>query len=297
VRIAQKESSRRAFISFVDDSANTVDVMYPSWSSSKEQEEEGVPAKKVQKLLPFETDAAARASESDRLRDTFYPAANALKEEGNQLFKLKDYEAAHERYSTIAKGFHARPRKAGEAILVAGDADAGELRMDTVTSVDAEGNCELNSGEEVPMTTTLLVYDQLLPLQTAAYMNRARCRQNLGLHREAAQDLTTVLSLWGAAPRRMLEADPEMKEAEGKGLYTARYLRAKSRLARGMLRQAAFDVNTALKLEPPDAMKKQLRQLKMEVQAHQDEFRRANGPLAKELAILKNSLGAQLNGS
>merc|ERR1719265_1563790 len=51
-------------------------------------------------------------------------------------------------------------------------------------------------------------------------MNRARCYQNLGMDKEAAQDLTTVIALWGAANKRMLEADPEMKEAEVKGMYT-----------------------------------------------------------------------------
>eukprot|EP00439_Symbiodinium_sp_Y106_P084004 s1880_g24.t1 len=98
----------------------------------------------------------------------------------------------------------------------------------------------------------LPVCQELLPLHTSLYMNRARCRQNLGRHEEASQDgasqqsgyfkdLSAVLGLWQAVDKRMLQADPEMKEAELKGLYTAEYLRARSRLARGLSRSAAQD--------------------------------------------------------
>lgn len=136
----------------------------------------------------------------------------------------------------------------------------------------------------------LPVFQELLPLQTSLHMNRARCFQMLGLHREAAQDLTTVLGLWRAADRRMLEADAEMREAATKGVYTAEYLRARSRLARGLARQAATDVREALARKPPAATEKQLRQLRVEVQAAQEKQRQVNGPLAKELAKLVISL-------
>merc|ERR1712164_119395 len=113
-------------------------------------------------------------------------------------------------------------------------------------SADAEGTCELLDGSEISANTTMPVFQELLPLQTAAHMNRARCLQSLGCHSQAAQDLTVVLALWDAADKRMMEADPEMKEAAAKGLYTAQYLRAKSRLARGFAKQAAADVRDAL---------------------------------------------------
>jgi len=82
----------------------------------------------------------------------------------------------------------------------------------------------------------------------------------------------------------MLEADPEMKEAEVKGLYTAEYLRARTRLVRGFVKQAAADVRNALARKPPAATEKQLKQLKAEVQKAQEEYKRLNGPFVKELA-------------
>lgn len=278
VRVVKEDKARRAIISFVDDDAKTVDVMYPKWGGG-EDDEEGVPAKKVQKLMPFEEVGAATVDKEESV----YKVASAYKEEGNQLFKLKDYEAAHEKYSAMVVAFCSRPRSRGQQVLVAAGEKA-ELEGAMVISIDTTGECELSNGAEVPAAATVPVYQELLPLQTAAHMNRARCRQNLGLHREAAQDLTTVLGLWSSADRRMMEADPEMKDAAAKGRYTAQYLRAKSRLARGRARTAAADVKGGLACDPPVAMAKQLRLLKTEVQAAQEEHRRVNGPLTKELA-------------
>eukprot|EP00927_Polykrikos_kofoidii_P042049 TRINITY_DN3591_c0_g1_i1.p1 TRINITY_DN3591_c0_g1~~TRINITY_DN3591_c0_g1_i1.p1 ORF type:complete len:969 (-),score=202.03 TRINITY_DN3591_c0_g1_i1:373-3279(-) len=292
VRVVGQDRARRAIISVVDEDKKTVDVMYPLLRGG-EDEEEGVPAKKIQKLMPFEVDVEARAAEEAKFKENLYATASTAKEEGNQLFKLKDYEAAHERYAAIVAAFCSRPVKQGDAVLVkATKGDCQELEVANVLSVDAEGNCELSTRDSEVSTSSLLpVFDQLLPLQTAAHMNRARCRQNLGLHAEASQDLTVVLALWAAAPRRMLEADPEMKEAEVKGLYTAHYLRAKSRLARGFTRQAGADIKAALAREPPAPMAKQLKQLKAEVQAAQEENRKVNGPVVKELAKMRIMLG------
>eukprot|EP00928_Gymnodinium_smaydae_P054249 TRINITY_DN3805_c0_g1_i5.p1 TRINITY_DN3805_c0_g1~~TRINITY_DN3805_c0_g1_i5.p1 ORF type:complete len:740 (-),score=149.65 TRINITY_DN3805_c0_g1_i5:214-2433(-) len=289
VRVTREDRTRRAIISITDDDSKTVDVIYPHWSG-KEEEEDNVPLKKVQKLMPFETDAEARAQEPELFRQSLYKTASNVKEQGNQLFKLKDFEAAHERYAAIVAAFAARPVSRGQCVLVAATGTTRELRAQSVVGVDAEGLCELADGREVPVADVLPVVSELLPLHTAAYMNRARCRQNLGMHQEAAQDLTAVLGLWAAADKRMMEADPEMKEAEAKGQYTALYLRAKSRLARGLARQAAADVKAALAREPPAPMAKQLKQLKAEVVAAQEEHRRVNGPLAKELAKLVISI-------
>merc|ERR1719478_856995 len=63
VRVVKQDRSRRATISFVDEDAGTVDVMY-STSASGPEEEEGLPTKTIQALLPFElapkTDEVAR---------------------------------------------------------------------------------------------------------------------------------------------------------------------------------------------------------------------------------------------
>jgi len=286
VRVVKPDRSRRAIISFVDEDDGLVDVMYPKWGGG-EEEEEGLKKKLIQKMLDFElAGGAARNSNDPAFKDSFFKTASAVKEEGNQLFKLKDFEAAHERYTVGVEAFAKRPLSQGQQVLAVRQNGGGkaELLTTSVSSVDAEGNCELRSGDEVPASSLLPIVPELLPLQTSLHMNRARCRQNLGMHLEAAQDLTAVLALWGAADRRMLEADLEMKEAEAKGLYTAEYLRARSRLALGLVKQAATDVKEALARNPPAGTVKQLRELRVEVQAAQEKYRQVNGPLAKELA-------------
>jgi tetratricopeptide (TPR) repeat protein len=287
VRVVRPDLARRATLSFVEDGAGTVEVMYLKREGG-EEEEDSVPAKTLRKLLDFE-EVSTSADEFAAFRENLFKAASAAKEEGNQLFKLKDYDAAIERYSTIICGFASRPRTQGSVVLVR---SGNRLKTVTVTSVDRDdGTCSLSDGSEISPGAALPVLSELLPLHTAAYMNRARCRQNLGLHLEAVQDLSLVLGLWTAADPRMLQADPEMLEASAKGCYTAQYLRARSAMACGYVKLAATDVKEALAQNPPAATVKQLRQLKGEVQVVQEEHRRVNGPLSKELARLKIALG------
>ncbi|CAJ1405334.1 unnamed protein product [Effrenium voratum] len=289
VRIVRPDRARRAMITFVDEDAQTVDVLYPKpkGCEKQEDEEEGVAVKLVQALQDFEQSGPILSE------DSLYKAASAAKEQGNQLFKLKDFEAAAEFYSAGIAGFAQRPIAQGEQVLMKNqdtEKVKGGLTRSTVLSMDAEGSCEMMNGQEAPASELLPVCQELLPLHTSLYMNRARCRQNLGQHKEAAQDLTAVLGLWEAADKRLLQADPEMKEAQEKGLYTAEYLRARSRLARGLSKAAAQDVKEALVRSPPAATVKQLKQLKVEVTAAQEKQRQVNGPLAKELAKLVISL-------
>merc|ERR1712137_1103085 len=240
----------------------------------------------IQKLLDFELEQLGASAQRERFSGSaFFKTATAVKEQGNALYKLKDYDAAAEQYTYVINAFGGRPISRGQEVLVVTkDSEKPELVYTTVSSIDAEGCVELSNGAEATTATILPVVQELLPLQTSVFMNRARCRQAIGLHKEAAQDLTTVLGLWRAANKRMLEADLEMKEAEAKGMYTARYLRARSRLALGLVKQAAADVKDALACNPPAATVKQLRQLKTEVQAAQEKYRQVNGPIAKELA-------------
>jgi len=292
VRVNRGDRSQRALVSYVDDDAHTVDVMYPL-ASGGDEEEEGLPRKKIQKLLDFELEAASEASLAAKFKESLFQTATTIKDQGNQLFKLKDYDAAAERYFAVIEAFRTSSRSQGQKVLHVTDIEGKQsLATSIVMSVDRDGvACELSSGVEVAMSSTLPVFAELLPLQTSVHMNRARCLQNLDRHRDAAQDLTVVLALWRAADKRMLDADPEMKEAESKGLYTAMYLRAKARLARGLLRQASQDIKDALALSPPQATVKQLRELKTEVQKAQEEYRRVNAPLSKELAKVKIALG------
>eukprot|EP00913_Durusdinium_trenchii_P001818 g1685.t1 len=203
------------------------------------------------------------------VEDTVFKFGSAAKENGNLLFTMKDFEAAAEFYSSGIAKFASRNIQRGDQVLVRQAKTT--LIQSTVLSLDAEGLCELSNGCEVPATELLPICQELLPLHTSLYMNRARCRQNLGRHKEASQDLTAVLGLWSAADKRLLQADPEMKEAEEKGLT---------------------DVKDALARNPPAATVKQLKQLKAEVQAAQEKQRQLNGPLAKELAKLVISLRA-----
>lgn len=285
VRVIKADRARRAIVTFCDEDAGTVDVMYPKWGGG-EEEEEGVKKKAVQKLLDFElATGLLKDGNAQAFKDNFFKAVSAVKEEGNQLFKLKDCEAAHERYSVGIDAFCKRPCSQGQQVLaISRRNNVPQLVSSSVASRDAEGTCELRSGDEVPASDLLPVMQELLPLQTSLFMNRARCRQNLELHMEAVQDLTAVLALWQTCDRRMLEADPEMKEAEAKGRYTAEYLRAKSRLPLGHLKQASQDVKDALARNPPATTVKQLRELKVDVQKAQEKHREMNGPIAKELA-------------
>lgn len=295
VRVLRGERARRAIITFVDEDAGTVDLMYPC-PGGGEEEEEGVPKKLVHSLLDFELGSlVARASrDSAALVEGVYKMANAVKEEGNQLFKLKDFEAAAERYSVAIDAFGKQAKRGEQVLLVVkgeeGAREPEKLITATVRSIDAAGLLELSTGDEVSQEAVLPVFQELLPLQTSLHMNRARCRQSLGQHTAAAQDLSIVLGLWSAANKRMVEADPEMRDAEVKGLCTAAYLRARARLDRGLVRLAAQDVKDALARNPPPDKVKQLRQLKDEVQAAQEKQRQVNGPLAKELTKLSIAL-------
>ena len=117
---------------------------------------------------------------------------------------MKDFEAAAEFYSLGIAKFAARTPQPGDAVLFIESEKSGKaLRRSTLLSVDKEGLCELSNSVsdslEAPLTELLPICQELLPLQSSLYMNRARCRQNLGRHREASQDLTAVLALWAAA--------------------------------------------------------------------------------------------------
>jgi len=282
VRVVKADRSRRATIMFVDEDTGKVDIMY-AIANGKEEEEEGVPVKAIQALLPFEL--TPKTDEANLFKESLWKAGSVAKEEGNQLYKLKDFDAASERYSAVIDGFAHKPRTAGQQVLAVTEENGkAYLKVDVVRACDQDGSCDLMSGAEVCANATLPIVQELLPLQSSAHMNRARCRQSLGLHCEAAQDLSVVLGLWSAVDKRMCAADPEMKDGETKGLYTAYYLRAKSRLARGYVKQASSDVKDALARDPPAATVKQLRELKTQIQAALEQHRRVNGPLSHELA-------------
>ncbi|CAK8986986.1 unnamed protein product [Durusdinium trenchii] len=202
VRIARPDRARRAMITFVDE----------------EEEEEGVPIKYVQSLEDSQEhctvllDWQAGFELLSPVEDTVFKFGSAAKENGNLLFTMKDFEAAAEFYSSGIAKFASRNIQRGDQVL----------------SLDAEGLCELSNGCEVPAEHTACQHHQ--------HKFREPELVNRGRHKEASQDLTAVLGLWSAADKRLLQADPEMKEAEEKGLYTAEYLRSRSRCVEGRSR-------------------------------------------------------------
>lgn len=120
-------------------------------------------------------------------------------------------------------------------------------------------------------------------MQTATHMNRARCLLSLGHHREAAQDLTLSIALWDCLQQSQSPSDTT-QTAVATGIHTCRYLRAKTRLYRGLAKAAAADVREALCLNPPLFATKQLEELQGEIWAKAGERHRVREPLARELA-------------
>lgn len=70
-------------------------------------------------MFDFElTGGAAQTSDAPAFKDNFYKTAAAVKDEGNQLFKIKDYEAAAERYTVAAPTLAPRSLAQGQASCV-----------------------------------------------------------------------------------------------------------------------------------------------------------------------------------
>jgi len=114
VRVVRSDVARRAIISFVDDDAKTVDVMF-TLPDGNTQEEEGIPMSFVRPLLKCETESALPSIPN--ILSNFFQASSNLKEQGNELFKLKDFDAAQERYTLVIEAFKARTCCTGSRFL------------------------------------------------------------------------------------------------------------------------------------------------------------------------------------
>jgi len=180
VRVAGDEHSRRGMITFVDEVAGTVDVLYCSTNPSKrttvgtednELEAEGLPIASVSPLLEFEIDAGSdKATELASCIDKdFLPVALQLKEEGNTLFRLKDFEAADERYTLAIDAMRRRPLHAGQWVLRAACLDSGSkpcLRPMLIRRVSqplgtsdwGSRRCLLSDGSRCTAATVLPVF-------------------------------------------------------------------------------------------------------------------------------------------
>jgi len=265
------------------------------------EEEETIPAAKVQPLEEFEI-----RSVTDRLHDfveDLHGAAAAAKENGNKLFKLKDYDAAAQLYGcAIDELRRFRTPKAGAECWVLMN-HGGGLVLGSVRNVDAEtakADVALYCLDEeqlflyrgAPWRVLIPVHEDHLALHSSLYTNRAKSLVQLGRHQEAAQDLTVTIGLWAARDEgarrgggklaRQLSSSEVAEQKEQ--LTKAYYLRAKTRLSRLKLDPARRDLNEAKSLQPTGPITGLLQQLERDIHlAHKDQVR-SNKCIAKAVA-------------
>lgn len=338
VRVLGERRSRRSMVTFVDSRAGTVDVLYSpllgrdsgaeeeeAVEHAEDEEEEAVPLSSVSPLLDFEKDqGGGQTAELARaFAEDFEAAAMRVKEEGNALFMLRDFDAAHERYTLIIDAARRRPLDVGQVVLLGHVVEAAKQRLRPAVVRRVLGragarDCELDDGRRVSESVLLPVLgiSSLKPLleqvaafrrfaepvleqiatcaadsallqvslQASAYMNRARCGLAVSRHRAAGRDLSTAMGLWSCLTGCHPHTDSAAKQVVVKGLCTAQYLRARSRLSRGLASAAAADVQEALARDPPPAVARQLEELWVEVCTALAQRQRVREPLASEVA-------------
>jgi len=279
-----------------------------------QEEEATVPAAAVRPLEEFELlPASAREA---AFASSLYAAAKVVKEDGNTLFKLKDYDSAARLYGSAVDALrHFQAPKPGiEAWVLMNHENA--LVLGSVRSVDVEGKKaevafyrpdkdQLQVYPAVAWRALIPVHEEQLSLHCSLYVNRAKSLVQVGCHQQAAQDLTVAIGLWAAHDEgarrgggrlaRPLAAEEVVEQREQ--LTKAYYLRAKTRLARLKLEPARSDLREAKALEPPTAMRGLLAQLERELELAQREQVRSNKHIAKEVAKWADQAMSQLDPS
>lgn len=304
VRVQVAGRSRRALIECVNDGEGTVDIMYTASlgeSLDGTEDEAVVPVASVQSLEGFEI--LPEGTREAALAADFYVAVRAAKEDGNQLFKIKDYDAAAQLYGLAVdelRHFKA-PSPGSESWVLMNQ--GGALVLGSVRSVDADAQKaevaiyrpeveQLQVYAAAPWRALIPVHEEHLALHCSLYMNRAKCFAQVGYHQEAAQDLTVAIGLWashdegarrgGGKFARALSGTEVAEQKEQ--LAKAYFLRAKTRLARLKLDSARSDLREAKALEPVAAMVGLLQQLERDIEVAQREQVRSNKHIAKEVA-------------
>jgi len=305
VRVQSSDCCRRALIECVNESDGTVDVMYyglgDGQGATKEEEEATVPGSAVRPLEDFELQPESARQQA--FVEDLYGSIEAAKEDANVLFKLKDYAAAAQLYgSAIDAMRHFRlPEPGSECWVLMNHGGAlvlGAVRSTDETTQKAEVSLyrpdvdQLQVYRGAPWRVLIPVHEEHLALHSSLYSNRAKSLVQLGLHQEAAQDLTVTIGLWAARDEgarrgggRMARPLTDAEVAEQREQLTrAYYLRARTRLARSKLAPARNDLAEALALQPPPALESLLRQLERDLELAQREQARSNRRLAKEVA-------------
>jgi len=282
VRVQRAGGVRRAMIECVNEKDASIDILYSSLPDGTDGQEETVPASIVKPLEHFEL-----RSEADSMvlfQDDIYAAAAQVKEEGNILFRLGDYDAAAEWYGYAIDQllqFHL-PGQGEECWVLMNQ--GGELVLGSVRSVDADGQKaeiamyrpdveRIQIFDGAPWRVLIPVHDRHLLLQSTLYTNRAKSLAQLGCHQESAQQLTIAIGLWAARDEgarrsggrlaRPLSSD-ELDERQEQ-LTKAYYLRAKTRLARKKIESARRDLFEARALNPLGPMAALLAQLEGDI--------------------------------
>jgi len=276
VRVLKQDIARRAMISFIDEDDGTADVIYQSAAgdeggtapAGEEEDEETVKLQQIRALEEFESKTGLQKTMDEN--SDFFACCSVLKEQGNTLFKLKDYETASWWYGQIVNQFMSRELREEHWVMLMRDGSLELARVRSVVSNDLVNLVFDKNGKQMGLSNVsaaalVPVFHDHLLLQTSVYMNRARCFANLNKNQEAAQDLTTVIGLWGCVN---VLPDPEdgAREAASEGLCKAHYLRGKTRLGRGRHDLAASDVKAAMAGNPAPALLRQIRQLERDIE-------------------------------
>lgn len=320
--------TRRATIECIDEVAKTVEILYkaPNWVKETEEAEEAtVPADSLRPLEPFEVS-------SESTSEDLGTAASRVKDQGNVLFKLGDFEAAGEWYGKAIAALQSFKLPASPdtphlvlvnraGVLTPGrvlEVEADSQRADVSLRTSSTGGQRSDESSRAfpgslccrsrrnpaasdssvvsgaPWRALIQVHQELLPLHGSLLLNRARALSQVLYYQEAAQDLSLVIALWSVLG--LLEPSSQPPEQQEQ-LTKALYLRAKTRLSRMRIEPARQDLQAAWALSPPEATADLLRRLEREIDQAQKEKVRSNKKLAKEIAKFADNVMSGLDES
>jgi len=219
-----------------------------------------VPVSSVTALQEFEVRSAM---ETMRLLES-PEGPEMMKNEANELFKLKDYPASVEHYSLVID--YLKSKQSPKIIVFSGGALVAERVQWDGTIATTPGNIRIEGKQAINVHT--------VELQSILYTNRARAYDFLGKYQIAAQDLSLAIALW--------DHDKAHPDRPSK-LLKAHYLRAKSRLSRGRFDAAQKDLAICVALEVP-GNEASLKQLERQIETKRKELLKSNKTIAREIS-------------
>ncbi|CAD7937574.1 unnamed protein product [Amoebophrya sp. A25] len=240
----------------------------------------------------------------EKRRDLALGAACSIKDQGNELFKLQDFEAAREHYSVAIDALlHEEESGVPKAEWLLVPSRAHEEK-----SFSWSSQLELRQRSDFGTAMKgIPAHDRTT--QGVLYLNRARCLEKLGLFAEAAQDATVVIALHegilGLAKERAAQRGAEMTGSRLEPSVThpgavdkvskALFLRAKTKMARKKYDHALRDVDGGLEIALGGQLQ-EFRKLQREIQIARKAFVQGNKSLAKEMARWADQSLDQMGG-